>query len=73
MNATYGTVKPSVINIETDVEIFYHYRPSRSAEDTEFRKFRQLLIERVLLLVLKKLMAMFLIYMMILMTSFMVR
>ena len=40
MNATYGTVKPSVINIETDVEIFYHYRPSRSAEDTEFRKFR---------------------------------
>lgn len=40
MNATYGTVKPSVINPTTDVEIFYHYRPSRSAEDTQFRRFK---------------------------------
>lgn len=42
MNATYGTVKPSLINPTEDVEIFYHYRPSRSSEDPQFRAFRRI-------------------------------
>ena len=42
MNATYGTVKPSVINVTNDVEIFYHYRPSRSTDDPSFTSFKRL-------------------------------
>lgn len=42
MDATYGIVKPSVINPAEDVEIFYHYRPSRSSDDPQFRSFRKI-------------------------------
>lgn len=40
-NSTYGIVKPSLVDIENDVEIWYHYRPSRSSEDPDFQNFRQ--------------------------------
>ncbi|MCD8207501.1 MAG: hypothetical protein LUD72_06160 [Bacteroidales bacterium] len=39
MNNTYGIVKPSVIDPETDIEIFYHYRPDRASTDESFRYF----------------------------------
>lgn len=39
MNNTYGVVKPSIINPSQDVDIFYHYRPTRSSEDASFKKF----------------------------------
>lgn len=40
-NSTYGIVKPSLIDIANDVEIWYHYRPSRSSEDPDFNHFRK--------------------------------
>lgn len=42
MNGMYGTVKPADININSDVEIFYHYRPSLNSEDTDFETFKPL-------------------------------
>ena len=42
MSGMYGTVKPADINIEKDVEIFYHYRPSINSDDVTFRNFRPL-------------------------------
>ena len=42
MNNTYGTVKPSVINPATDVEIWYRYTPSRSNTDASFNKFKKI-------------------------------
>ena len=42
MNNTYGTVKPSVINTETDVEIWYRYTPKRSSSDTSFNTFKKI-------------------------------
>lgn len=42
MNGMYGTVKPADIDINNDVEIFYHYRPSFNSEDTDFQKFKKL-------------------------------
>lgn len=41
MNNVYGTSRPAVIN-NTDIEIFYHYRPSRSSDDTSFANFKKL-------------------------------
>lgn len=41
-NNTYGTVRPALINPSTDVDIFYHYRPTRNSEDTEFTNFKKL-------------------------------
>lgn len=35
MNGVYGTIRPSNINITQDVEIFYHYRPTRSADSDD--------------------------------------
>ena len=35
MSGVYGTVRPSNINILQDVEIFYHYRPTRSADSDD--------------------------------------
>ena len=32
MSGIYGTVKPAVIDIETDVDIFYSYRPNRGSD-----------------------------------------
>ena len=39
-NATYGIVKPSLIDPANDVEIWYNYRPSRSSEEQNFADFR---------------------------------
>lgn len=41
MNNTYGSVRPSLVNIENDVEIFYHYRPTRNSEDEVFSNFKK--------------------------------
>lgn len=42
MSGMYGTVKPADINIEQDVEIFYHYRPSINTDDVTFKNFKTL-------------------------------
>ena len=42
MAGTYGTIKPADINIDNDVEIFYHYRPSLNIDDTNFNNFHEL-------------------------------
>lgn len=38
----YGTIKPADIDIENDVEIFYHYRPSLNSDDANFSNFKKL-------------------------------
>lgn len=38
----YGTVKPADIDINSDVEIFYHYRPSINIDDVNFTNFKKL-------------------------------
>ena len=40
-NGTYGNIKPADIE-QNDVEIFYHYRPSRSTDDPDFPAFKKL-------------------------------
>ena len=42
MNNTYGSIRPSIIDIDNDVEIFYHYRPTRNSEDTNFTSFKKI-------------------------------
>lgn len=42
MSGMYGTVKPADIDIDNDVEIFYHYRPSFNSEDVDFKNFKKL-------------------------------
>lgn len=44
MTGTYGTVKPSLINPQMDVEIWYHYRPTRNSEDESFKNFKKLIM-----------------------------
>lgn len=41
MNNTYGSVRPSIVDINNDVEIFYHYRPTRNSEDETFKDFKK--------------------------------
>ena len=41
MNSVYGTSRPANIT-EKDVDIFYHYRPSRSQDDASFKNFKKL-------------------------------
>lgn len=41
MNNVYGTSRPANIT-EKDVEIFYHYKPSRSQDDANFKNFKKL-------------------------------
>lgn len=41
LNSTYGTVKPSVVNINSDVEIWYNYRRSRSDNDSTNATFKR--------------------------------
>ena len=41
MNNTYGIVKPSLVNIATDVEIWYHYKPTRNSIDPSFPSFKK--------------------------------
>lgn len=42
MNNTYGTVRPSVINPQTDVEIWYRYTPKRSNTDDVYKGFKKI-------------------------------
>lgn len=42
LNSTYGTVKPSKVNIAHDVEIWYQYKPKRSSTDNEFTNFTKI-------------------------------
>lgn len=42
MNNTYGIIKSSLIDPAQDVQVFYHYRPSRSSEDTSFKSFKEI-------------------------------
>lgn len=42
MNSTYGIVRSSLIDPAQDVQIFYHYRPSRSSEDSTFKDFKEI-------------------------------
>lgn len=42
MNSTYGVVKAALVDPTQDVEIFYHYRPSRSSDDSEFKQFKKI-------------------------------
>lgn len=42
MNNTYGSIKPALVNIEDDVEIFYHYRPTRNSNDESFSHFKKI-------------------------------
>ena len=41
MNNTYGIVKPGMVDIEKDVEIWYHYMPSRTGVDASFQNFKR--------------------------------
>ena len=41
MNNTYGSVRPSIVDIKNDVEIFFHYRPTRNSESETFSKFKK--------------------------------
>lgn len=41
MNNTYGVVKPALIDVTQDVEIWYKYRPTRNSEDTNYTTFRK--------------------------------
>jgi hypothetical protein len=42
MNNTYGSVRPSIVDVDNDVEIFYHYRPTRNSEDESFTSFKKI-------------------------------
>lgn len=41
MNNTYGSIRPSLVDVSNDVEIFYHYRPTRNSEDEIFSNFKK--------------------------------
>lgn len=41
MNNTYGSVRPSIVDIDNDVEIFYHYRPTRNSDDESYSTFKK--------------------------------
>lgn len=42
MNNTYGTVRPSVIDPQTDIEIWYRYTPKRSNTDDVYKGFKKI-------------------------------
>ena len=42
MNNTYGTVRPSIINPQTDIEIWYRYTPKRSNTSDEYKGFKKI-------------------------------
>ena len=41
-NGIYGTIKPASIDPAKDVEILYHYRPTRGSTDVTFDSYKQL-------------------------------
>lgn len=42
MNNTYGNVRPALVDPLSDVEIFYHYSPTRNSEDISYKKFHRI-------------------------------
>lgn len=42
MSGMYGTIKPADIDIENDVEVLYHFRPSLNSDDTDFTNYKKL-------------------------------
>ena len=38
----FGSVRPAILDINNDVEIFYKYRPSRGETDIDFADFKKL-------------------------------
>ena len=41
-NGIFGSVRPAIVDINNDVEIFYMYRPSRGETDSDFSNFKEL-------------------------------
>lgn len=41
-NGIFGSVRPAIVDINNDVEIFYMYRPSRGETDSDFSNFKKL-------------------------------
>lgn len=41
MSGIYGTVKPAVVNIQQDVDIFYNYKPNRGSSDASSSYFKK--------------------------------
>lgn len=37
----YGSIRPAIINIQRDVDIYYMYRPSRGETDDDFKTFKK--------------------------------
>ena len=46
MNGTYGTIKPANINVDTDVKIYYNYKPNRSYSNE--KTFEELPVDNLL-------------------------
>lgn len=42
MNNTYGNVRPALVDPISDVEIFYHYSPTRNSEDISYKNFHRI-------------------------------
>lgn len=42
MNSTYGNVRPTIVDPSQDVDIFYHFRPSRSTDDASYTNFHKI-------------------------------
>lgn len=41
-SGTFGSIRPAILDISKDVEIFYMYRPSRGETDKNFSNFKEL-------------------------------
>lgn len=41
-NGTFGSIRPAILDINNDVEIFYMYRPSRGETSTDFKEYKEL-------------------------------
>lgn len=36
----YGTTRPAILNPDNDIEMFYHYRPTRSSDSVDFSEWK---------------------------------
>lgn len=41
-NGIFGSVRPAIINIDTDVDVLYHYMPSRGETSEEYAGYKRL-------------------------------
>jgi len=37
----YGTIRPAIIDVNNDVDIYYHYRPTRGTDSEDYSGFKQ--------------------------------